>query len=117
MPDPIELSNVYSEKAYAYLNQKKYNQSLEYLRLAYKNDAKPILSFKMAQLYDYYLDNKKMAIDCYEGYITMTNVADNFDELNNSTELFVVNLDVVENAKERIRILQEKLFFESANKE
>ena len=75
-PSPNELSNIYSEMAHVYLNQKKYELSLEHLKLAYRNGAKPILSFKMGQLYDYYLDNKELAIDCYEGYLTMTNIPD-----------------------------------------
>ena len=116
-PEPNEISNIYSEMAHIYLNQDKYKLSLQYLKLAYKKEATPLLSFKMGQLYDYYLDNKKLAIDCYEGYITMANVPDSTQGANNLTKSFIADPRVIENANERIRILKEKLFFESAKKE
>jgi len=112
-PSPNELSNIYSEMANAYLNQKRYKESLDQLKLAYRNNAKPILSFKMGQLYDYYLDNKKLAIDCYEGYLTMSNVSDSTLGSGKLINSFKADSAVVENAKERIRIINEELFFES----
>jgi len=112
-PSPSELSNIYSEMANAYLNQKRYKESLGQLKLAYRNDAKPILSFKMGQLYDYYLDNKKLAIDCYEGYLTMSNDSDSIQGEGKLINSFKADSAVVENANERIRILKEELFFES----
>ncbi|MCK5169586.1 MAG: tetratricopeptide repeat protein, partial [Bacteroidales bacterium] len=116
-PSHNELSNIYSEMANIFLNQEKYETSLEYLKLAYKADATPLLSFKLGQLYDYYLDNKRLAIDCYDGYLTMTNVPDSTQGTNNLTNSFIADPRVIENANERIRILKEKLFFESAKKE
>jgi tetratricopeptide (TPR) repeat protein len=64
-PLPKELYDIYTEMANICRQEGEYELSLKYLKLAYKNKAIPILSFKMAQLYDYYLNNKKMAIDCY----------------------------------------------------
>jgi tetratricopeptide (TPR) repeat protein len=116
-PSPDELSNIYSEMANVYLNQKKYKESLGQLKLAYRNDAKPILSFKMGQLYDYYLDNKKLAIDCYEGYLTLSNVSDSTKGAGKIIDSFIADPRVVENAKERIRILNEEMFFENTKKE
>ncbi|MBI9054010.1 MAG: hypothetical protein JEY96_09355 [Bacteroidales bacterium] len=116
-PSPDELSNIYSEMANVYLNQKKYKESLGQLKLAYRNDAKPILSFKMGQLYDYYLDNKKLAIDCYEGYLTLSNVSDSTKGAGKIIDSFIADSRVVENAKERIRILNEEMFFENTKKE
>jgi tetratricopeptide (TPR) repeat protein len=116
MPSPTELSNIYSEMAYTYLNQKKYSKSLEHLKLAYKNESKPILSFKMAQLYDYYLDNRKLAIEYYKGYLTMTVPSDSDQENAGVTSSFLADNRVIENAKERIRILNEEMFFEGNNK-
>lgn len=115
-PAPNEMSNIYSEMAHIYLNQDKYKLSLQYLKLAYKADATPLLSFKMGQLYDYYLDNKKLAINCYEGYLTMANMPDSIQGTSNLTNSFVADPEIIENAKERIRILKEELFFESAKK-
>lgn len=116
MPSPIELANIYSEMAYIYLNQQKYELSLEHLKLAYRNNATPLLSFKIAQLYDYYLKNKKLAIDCYEGYLTMVNVSDTTLEVNRLSNSFLEDPKVVENANERIRVLKEELFFEEGIK-
>lgn len=117
IPAPNEMSNIYSEMAHIYLNQDKYKLSLQYLKLAYKADATPLLSFKMGQLYDYYLDNKRLAINCYEGYLTMANMPDSIQGTSNLTNSFVADSEIIENAKERIRILKEELFFESAKKE
>jgi tetratricopeptide (TPR) repeat protein len=116
MPPSTELSNIYSEMAYTYLNQKKYSKSLESLKLAYKNESKPILSFKMAQLYDYYLDNRKLAIEYYKGYLIMTVPSDSDQENAGVTSSFLADNRVIENAKERIRILKEEMFFEGDNK-
>jgi hypothetical protein len=100
------------------LNQEKYELSLAHLKKAYKYNATPLLSFKMAQLYDYHLDNKKMAIDYYEAYVTMANVPDSTEiEEGVSDKSFFADPVIMENSKERIRILQEELFFESAKKE
>ncbi len=117
-PAPNEISNIYSEMAYIYLNQDKYQLSLQYLKLAYKSDATPLLSFKMGQLYDYYLDNKKLAINYYEGYLTMANDPDTLIHKSIIIEnSFTQDPKIIENAKERIKILKEELFFESAKKE
>ncbi len=116
-PSPNELSNIYSEMAHAYLNEKKYEESLDYLKLAYKNNATPLLSFKMAQLYDYYLKNKKMAINYYDGYLMMSNTPDSLLlEQGVGDQTFFVDSAMLNNAEERIRMLKEDLFFESAKK-
>lgn len=117
-PLPKELFNIHSEMANFYLNQGEYDLSLKYLKLAYKNKATPILSFKMGQLYDYYLDDKKMAIDCYEAYITLVNIPDSTEiEEGVSDKSFFADLKVLENSEQRIRTLKEELFFEDAKKE
>lgn len=111
-PSPVQLSNIYSEMAFIFRTQGKYELALDNLKLAYKSNASPILSFKMGQLYDYYLDNKKMAIDCYDGYLTMVNTTDSLSR-GNIINSFRADPKVVENAKERIKFLKEDLFFES----
>ena len=115
-PSPNELSNIYSEMSLILKNQEKYDKALEYLKLAYKANATPLLSFKMAQLYDYFLENKKLAINYYDGYLAMANqpdtlIADSSVVIENA---FTRDKKVIENAKERIRILKEELFFEEA---
>lgn len=115
-PSAVEMCNIHSEMAHIFLNQKDYKKSLEHLKIAYKFESKPILSFKMAQLYDYYLDNKKLAIDYYNGYLTMT-VPTEGDSINASVvNSYLADQRVIENAEQRIRILKEELFFESGNK-
>jgi tetratricopeptide (TPR) repeat protein len=117
-PLPKDLYNIHTEMANIYLNQGEYDLSLKYLKLAYKNRAIPILSFKMGQLYDYYLDDKKMAIDCYEAYITSVNIPDSAElEQGDSDKAFFADIKVLENSEERIRTLKEELFFEEAKKE
>jgi tetratricopeptide (TPR) repeat protein len=116
-PLPKELYNIHSELANIYLKQGEYNLSLKYLKLAYKNKATPILSFRMGQLYDYYLDDKKMAVDCYEAYIILANVPDSAElEQGNSDKSFFADPKVLENSEQRIRILKEELFFEEVKK-
>jgi tetratricopeptide (TPR) repeat protein len=117
-PLPKDLYNIHSEMANIYLNQGEYDLSLKYLKLAYKNKAIPILSFKMGQLYDYHLDDKKMAIDCYEAYIALANVPDSAElEQGDSDKSFFADPKVLENSEQRIRILKEELFFEDTKKE
>lgn len=117
-PSPNELSNIYSEMALIYQNKEEYEKALEFLKKAYKADATPLLSFKMAQLYDYFLDNKKMAINYYDGYLQMSNKP---DTLILDTSIIIKNSFtsdslIIQNAKDRIRILNEELFFEKGNK-
>lgn len=111
-PSPIQLSNIYSELAFIFRVQGKYELALDNLKLAYKSNASPLLSFKMGQLYDYYLDNNKMALNCYEAYLTMANTSDTLSG-GNQINSFRADPRVVENAKERIRLLNEDMFFEN----
>jgi hypothetical protein len=97
--------------AFIFRNQEKYEMALDNLKLAYKSNANPILSFKMGQLYDYFLDNKKMALDCYEAYLTMVNTSDSLSG-GNQINSFKADPSVVENANERIKLIKEDLFFE-----
>jgi len=117
-PSPVEVSNIFSEMAYVYQNQKEYELALKHLKSAYKYNATPVLSFKMAQLYDYFIKNRRMAISYYDGYLVMVNPTisdDSAIELDNHKLL--QDSDMIQNAKERIRVLKEELFFESVEKE
>ena len=109
-PSPNIMSDIFSEMANIYLNLKKYESSLDYLKLAYKSNATPLLSFKMGQLYDYHLNNKKLAINCYDGYLTMVNEPDSIVK----DKSFTLDSTIIRNAEERIIILKEEQFFESA---
>lgn len=117
-PSPNELSNLYSEMALIYQNEEEYEKALDLLKKAYKAEANPLLSFKMAQLYDYFLNNKKMAINYYDGYLQMSNKPDTLiqDDSVIIRNSFTSDSLVIQNARERIRVLNEELFFEEGNK-
>ncbi|MDY6801927.1 MAG: hypothetical protein SVU94_12000 [Bacteroidota bacterium] len=111
-PPAKQVASIYEEFAYLYREMGKYELSVKYLKMAYRNSANPILSFKMGQLYDLYLDDKKLAIDYYDGYLTMANVNDSVQ-----TDIVPLNTDekeLKEYVKNRIRQLEEEMFFEDA---
>jgi len=113
-PPAKQVANICEEFAYLYREMGKYELSVEYLKVAYRNSAKPTLSFKMGQIYDLYLNDKKMAINYYDGYLTMANPNDSVQ-----TDIVPLNTDEKElkaYVKNRIRQLEEEMFFEDANK-
>jgi len=117
-PAPEKLSEIYSEMASILLSEGNYELSLEHLKMAYKKNATPILSYKMAQLYDHYLNNKKLAIDCYDAYLTMVNMPDSVEiNFGGADKSFFLDPQLIESAKQRISVLQEELFFEQGKKE
>ncbi|OFX84837.1 MAG: hypothetical protein A2W99_06465 [Bacteroidetes bacterium GWF2_33_16] len=109
-PPPKEMANIYSELANIEQSKANYSISLNYLKLAYQNRPDPLFSFKMAQLYDQFLNDKKLAINYYDGYLTMLRevVPENQQ---------VIMIDSTQNiykeyAAQRIKVLTEELFFE-----
>jgi hypothetical protein len=59
-----------------------------------------------------------MAIDCYEGYITLANVPDSAELAEGvSDKSFFADPELLKNSNDRIRMLKEEQFFESAKKE
>ncbi|MEE4196467.1 MAG: tetratricopeptide repeat protein [Bacteroidales bacterium] len=114
-PPAKQVASIYEELARIYVDLEKYDLSLDYLKLAYRNHAKPILSFKMGQIYDRYTNDKKQAINYYDGYLTMTNHEDTVDRELVFPDTHEKGLK--EYVKERIRTLEEELFFEDAGKE
>jgi tetratricopeptide (TPR) repeat protein len=109
-PPPREMSNIYSELASIELSRENYTKSLEYIKLAYQSHPNPLYSFKMAQLYDQYLNDKKLAINYYDGYLTMIKEK----KSENGENILKDNTELVykEFAIQRIKILTEELFFE-----
>lgn len=115
-PSPKEVSNIFSEMAFIFQEEKKYELALEHLKAAYKYNSDPLLSFKMAQLYDV-LGNKKLAINYYDGFLIMVNPPEP-DEIKIETDLPpTTDQAMIDHAKTRIRILKEELFFEETKKE
>ncbi len=114
-PPAKELSTIYEEFAGIYTDMGKYNVSIEHLKLAYRYDAKPILSFKMAQLYDLHIKDKKLAITYYDGYLTLTNRNDSIGtELEKESDAYQKNL--IKYIEKRTQALKEELFFETEQK-
>ncbi|MGE0090200.1 MAG: tetratricopeptide repeat protein [Bacteroidales bacterium] len=109
-PPAKQMANIYSELSTIELKKENYMLSLDYLKMAYQAEPDPIYSFKMAQLYDQYLGDKKLAINYYDGYLTMMkerkteNMQDSVSNSNQSV--------YKEFALHRIKILTEELFFE-----
>ena len=58
----------------------------------------------------------KLAIDYYEGYLTMTVPSESDQENVSVMNSFLADPRAIENAEQRIRILTEELFFEEGNK-
>jgi len=106
-PPPKEMSNIYSELAGIELGGENYTKSLEYLKLAYQSQPNPLFSFKMAQLYDQFLSDKKLAINYYDGYLTMLRSENTLSEKADSTQK-----EYIDYASKRIKVLTEELFFE-----
>jgi len=106
-PPPKEMSNIYSELAGIELNRENYTMSLDYLKRAYQSQPNPLYSFKMAQLYDQYLSDKKLAINYFDGYLTMIRTENMTDAKADSTQKVYIEF-----ATQRIKVLTEELFFE-----
>lgn len=114
-PPAKELSTIYEEFAGIYTDMGKYNVSIKHLKLAYRYDPKPILSFKMAQLYDLHIKDKKLAIIYYDGYLTLTNRNDSIGtELEKESDAYQKNL--IKYIEKRTQALKEELFFETEQK-
>ncbi|PLX13798.1 MAG: hypothetical protein C0597_10970, partial [Marinilabiliales bacterium] len=113
-PSPVEISNILSEMAFIFQEQKEYELALEHLKSAYKYNSDPILSFKMAQLYDI-LGSKKLAINYYDGFLIMANPQESDDiEIQPDTLVFK-DQAMIKHAVNRIRTLKEEMFFEEGN--
>lgn len=109
-PPAKEIANIYSELSSMELKKENYSGSLEYLKLAYQSQPDPLYSFRMAQLYDQFLGDKKLAINYYDGYITMIKegkTESGQDLLLDSTQIIYKDY-----ALQRINSLTEELFFE-----
>lgn len=109
-PPQKEMASIYSEMAVIEQDRKDYNKAMEYLKLAYQSQPDPIYSMKMGLLYDQYLSNKKLAINYYDGYLTMLKVKSQEDQMNSPVDSIADSYK--EYAKQRIQILTEELFFE-----
>lgn len=109
-PPAKQMANIYSELSTIELKKENYALSLDYLKMAYQADPDPIYSFRMAQLYDQFLGDKKLAINYYDGYLTMMK-----ERKSDSTQSSAYDSDQAvykDFALQRIKILTEELFFE-----
>ncbi|MFP4025136.1 MAG: tetratricopeptide repeat protein [Thiohalospira sp.] len=115
-PPAKELSTIYAEFAEIYTGMGKYNLAIEHLKLAYSYNPKPILSFKLGQLYDLYLKDKKLALTYYDGYLTLINRNDSIGE-ETEKESNIYQKDLIKYIGKRVQVLKEELFFETEQKE
>jgi tetratricopeptide (TPR) repeat protein len=78
-----------------------YNQALEY------SDNKDLIYYRLAQVYDENLDNKKMAMEYYQKYLDNRTI--DHQLYNSSSETME---PLLEHVQSRINRLKEELFFE-----
>jgi len=107
-PNPNLMSRIYIELAgvYQVLHQfemtiESYNQALEY------SDNKDLIYYRLAQVYDENLHNKKMAIEYYQKYLDNRTI--DHQLYNSSSETME---PLLEHVQSRINRLKEELFFE-----
>jgi tetratricopeptide (TPR) repeat protein len=108
-PDPKEIKNVYLQLAELYKVLHRFDEALEAYREALMNDpADNVIYFKIAQMYDRNLDQKKTAIIYYEKYldgeVTDHQLFDSSDGNSQALRPYV---------EKRIQDLREDLFFEN----
>ena len=108
-PDLRELKNVYIQMAELLKVLHRFDEALESYNLAYECDPTDnTIWFKIAQVHDHNLNQKKVAIEYYEKYL---------DEGQTDQQLFNAeegtSSPLEQHVKERIDKLKEDLFFEN----
>jgi tetratricopeptide (TPR) repeat protein len=108
-PDPGELKKVYLQLAELYKVLHRFDEALESYDQAQVCDPEDnVIWFKIAQLYDHNLNQKKVAIEYYEKYL---------DEGQTDQQLFNAeegsSSPLEQHVKDRIGKLKEDLFFEN----
>lgn len=107
-PDPRDLSRVYIELAGVYQVLHQFNMTLESYKKALEySDNKDLIYFRLAQVYEENLHDKKMAIEYYQKYLD--NKTTDHQLYNSSSETMETLLEFVQS---RINRLKEELFFE-----
>lgn len=101
------LAEVYSELGEAYVVYENYKQAARFFKKAYEKDSKAIYSFKLGNVYDRYLNNPKLAVSYYDGYLRLLP-----DEIAMQDTLSgQANVSLPQIARTRIKAINEELFF------
>jgi tetratricopeptide (TPR) repeat protein len=112
-PDKESLLDINKELARTYNMLEKPKQALFYYKQAYKVKPEPELAFQMAYIYDHSLANKKMALNYYEGFLTMLPEKDTLEGNNMIEQGFQISL--AEIASQRIKAIKEEFFWKGEN--
>jgi tetratricopeptide (TPR) repeat protein len=114
-PDRGSLLDINKELAESYKNMEKPERALFYYREAYKIEPEPDLAFHIAALYDYHLNDKKMALHYYQGFLTLLSGKDSVDNQERSNPVEKgLQLTLKDLAKKRIKAINEEEFFKSS---
>lgn len=107
-PDPRQMSRIYIELAGVYQVLHQFDMTIEsYTKALEYTDNKDLIYFRLGQVYEENLDNKKMAIEYYQKYLD-NKTADHL-LYDSSSQTMEPMLDQVQR---RINRLREELFFE-----
>lgn len=107
-PLPGQLKNTHIQLAELYKVLHRFDLALEAYREAYSYDTLDnVIFFRMAQVYDQNLDQKRLAIEYYEKYLSgMVTDHQLFDATEGTSEI------LLQHVQERIDYLKGELFFE-----
>ncbi|MFC2111961.1 tetratricopeptide repeat protein [Bacteroidota bacterium] len=108
-PDPQEIKNAHLQLAELYKVLHHFNEALESYDAALEQDPSDnVIYFKIGQLYDRNLNQKKTAIEYYEKYLIKGRTDQQlFDASEGSSS------PLEQHVKDRINTLKEELFFEN----
>jgi len=107
-PNPRQVSRIYIELAGVYQVLHQFDMTIEsYAKALEYSDHKDLIYFRLAQVYDENLHDKKMALEFYQKYLD-NKMADH--QLYNSSSESMEPL--LEHVQSRINRLKEELFFE-----
>jgi len=107
-PNPRQMSRIYIELAGVYQVLHQFDMTIEsYMKALEYTDNKDLIYFRLGQVYDENLDNKKIAIEYYQKYLD--NKTADHQLYDPSSQTLEPLLDQVQS---RINRLREELFFE-----
>ena len=109
-PDPKVLSSLYFDKQAIYSALGNYQEALKCYEMAYKFDPKPEYLYYIASLYQYYMNNKKKAIEYYEKFLSQLPPKPKSENIYHEKQIII---SLQKAAEDNIVILKEELFFKA----
>ena len=102
------MKTTHTELAEIYIDLEQFDNAIEsYHEALTIEPLDNVLIFQIAQVYDQYLDQKRMAIEYYEKYLSGKSVEYQMDDLKDPRSKWLL-----EYVQSRINFLKEELFFE-----